>query len=340
MNTKCAESNAVTDISTYEPGNTYSIDDEILYLTKAGEYYMFDRDGAVKIAEHVQTFDVKGETPELGDHGCFITGTTSTKPFEIVGIQKVAGVGNYEIRGWDGMQTNSYIPLKGVHEDTLIPHEEFNNTYYVPGNATFCKLAGQLNVTFDQIDTEIAKNYIERDDIGLYTVEGPGFVKYGQSHSLRDLSEDEATWIAVHCGADENDIEKISRLVPNSHVKLAGNIKSPISTGALETAVQEHYDNIIGDIPTFKKVLVKEASTIADRNSVDAILSLGMLNKRNVMEYIGLLPEYEQVLSELAKLLIAARLGLPAIVDTDVKDAMESFGRVVYALKGLASLVS
>ena len=65
----------------------------------------------------------------------------------------------------------------------------------------------------------------------------------------------------------------------------------------------------------------------------------GMLNKRNVMEYIALIPEYEQVLSELAKLLVAARLGLPSVVDTDVKDAMEAFARVVYALKGLASLV-
>jgi hypothetical protein len=57
------------------------------------------------------------------------------------------------------------------------------------------------------------------------------------------------------------------------------------------------------------------------------------------MEYISLLPEYEQVLSELAKLLVAARLGLPSVVDSDVKDAMEAFARVVYALKGLASLV-
>jgi hypothetical protein len=128
-------------------------------------------------------------------------------------------------------------------------------------------------------------------------------------------------------------------LVPNSHVKLAATIESPITTAELETAVQAHYDVIIGDIPTFKKVLVKEASSLADKNSVDAILSLGMINKRNVMEYISLLPEYEQVLSELAKLLVAARLGLPSVVDSDVKDAMEAFARVVYALKGLASLV-
>ena len=175
--------------------------------------------------------------------------------------------------------------------------------------------------------------------MGLYTLEGPGFAKYAQNNSVRDLSEQDAKWAAIHCGANEIDVEKISRLVPNSHVKLAGDIKSPMSTDTLETAIQGHYDSIIGDIPTFKKVMVKEASNMADRNSVDAILSLGMLNKRNVMEYIALIPEYEQVLSELAKLLVAARLGLPSVVDTDVKDAMEAFARVVYALKGLASLV-
>lgn len=339
LSTKCASSKAVSDTSEYEPGNTYAIEDQILYLTKTGEYHMFDRAGRADIAENVQTFDVEGDAPNMGDHGCFIIGGTATKPFEIVGIQKAAGAGNYEVRGWDGIKTSSYLPLKGVHGDNVIEHEELNNTYYVPGNGKFCKLAGQINVTFDHIDSDIAKNYVERDDIGLYTLEGPGFSKYAQTHSVRDLDQQEAKWAAIHCGANEIDLEKIGKLVPNSHVKLAGDIKSPMTTDSLETAIQGHYDSIIGDIPTFQKVMVKEASNMADRNSVDAILSLGMLNKRNVMEYIALIPEYEQVLSELAKLLIAARLGLPSVVDADVKDAMESFARVVYALKGLASLV-
>lgn len=336
---KCAADSNVNDISDYEPGNTYKINDEILYLTKAGEYYMFESDGMVKIAEDAQTFEVKGTEPNLGDHGCFITGTTSTKPFEVVAVQKVAGAGNYEVKGWDGLKTATYIPLRGINDDSLIPHEEYNDTYYVPGNSKFCKLAGNLHVTFDQIDADIAKNYVERDDIGLYSLVGPGFNKYGETHALRDLAHEEAKWAALHCGANETDLGKVDQLVPNSHVKLAGSIESPITTAELETAVQEHYDNIIGDVPTFKKVLVKEAASLGDKNSVDAILSLGMINKRNIMEYISLLPEYEQVLSELAKLLVAARLGLPSVVDSDVKDAMEAFARVVYALKGLASLV-
>ena len=336
---KCAADTNVSDVSDYEPGNTYQIDDEILYLTKAGEYYMFDADGMVKIASDSHTFEIEGTEPNLGDHGVFITGNSATKPFEVTGVQKVAGAGNYEIKGWDGLKTATYIPIRGINDDTLIPHEEYNNTYYVPGNSKFCKLAGNLHVTFDQIDADIAKNYVERDDIGLYSLTGPGFAKYAETHVLRDLTHEEAKWASLHCGANETDLSKVDKLVPNSHVKLAATIESPITTSELETAVQAHYDTIIGDIPTFKKVMVKEAASVADKNSVDAILSLGMINKRNIMEYISLLPEYEQVLSELAKLLVASRLGLPSVVDSDVKDAMEAFARVVYALKGLASLV-
>jgi len=96
---KCAADKNISDVSDYEPGNTYRIDDEILYLTKSSEYYMFEADGMVKLAANSQTFEVKGSEPNLGDHGCFITGNTATKPFEVVGLVKVAGAGNYEIRG-------------------------------------------------------------------------------------------------------------------------------------------------------------------------------------------------------------------------------------------------
>ena len=320
-------------------GNTYPIEEGILYLTKEGEFYIFDRESHVKIAEKVNNFEVEGNMPELGDHGIFVVGNEATSPFEVVGLQKVAGAGNFEVTGWDGLTKTAYLPLRGIDKDSLIPHEDLDNTYYVPGNGKFVKLAGELKVTFSEIDNELDKNYVERDEIGLYSISGPGFNKYGQIHNLRNLSKDEATWIAVHCGAAEKDLDKISKLVPNSHVKLAGKIKSPISTSELERILESEYEKCIVDIPTLTTLLVKEASTLADKNSVDAILSLGLLNKRNVMEYLTLLPEYEQVLSELAKLLVAARIGLPNVVDIDVKEAMEAFAKVVYALKGLNSML-
>jgi len=321
------------------PANTYPIEEGILYLTKEGEYYVFDAQEHSKLASKVQSFEVQGSMPNMGDYGVFVVGEQSTSPFEVVGLQKVAGVGNFEIVGWDGLQRTTYLPLKGFHKKAMMAHEKLDNTYYVPGDGKFVKLAGELHVTFSDIDTDLEKNYLECDDIGLYSVSGPGFTKYGQSHSLKDLTKDDAIWAAVHCGATAADIEQLDRLVPNSHAKLAGVIKSPVPTAEIEELIENEYDRLIEKVPTVNNILVKEAATIANKNSVDAILSLGLMNKRNVLEYITYIPQYEQCLSELAKLLVAARIGLPNVDYMDVKEAMEGLSNVIYALKGLNSII-
>ncbi len=336
-NAKYTDSGVPTDIA---PGNTYPINEGILYLTKEGEYYVFNQEEHTKIASRVKRFEVEGSMPQMNDYGVFVVGDEATSPFEVVGLQKVAGAGNFEVRGFDGLHHTTYMPLRGIHKEAMIPHEEFDNTYYVPGNGKFVKLAGELQVTFTDIDTDLQKNYIERDDIGLYGVAGPGFTKYGETHKLRDLSEDEAKWAAVHCGATAADIQKMAKLVPNSHVKLTGDIRSPLRTQDLEGVIQTEYDRQIGEVPSFNTLLVKEASTLANKNSVDAILSLGLMNKRNVLEYISYIPQYEQCSSELAKLLVAARLGLPNMDAISIKEAMEGLAQVIYALKGLSSIIS
>tara|TARA_Y100000310_G_scaffold334317_1_gene413861 strand:- start:1192 stop:2982 length:1791 start_codon:yes stop_codon:yes gene_type:complete len=321
------------------PGNTYPIEEGILYLTKEGEYYVFNKEEHTKIASRVQNFEVKGSMPNMNDYGVFVVGEHATSPFEVVGLQKIAGAGNFEIRGWDGLNHTTYIPLKGINKEAMIPHEEYDNTYYVPGNGKFVKLAGELHVTFEAIDSDLDKNYVEQDEIGLFSLNGPGFTKYGASHSLRDLSEEDAKWAAIHCGATVGDIAKMARLVPNSHAKLAGKIKSPVPTSDMQAVIEAEYDKAVSSLPTFDTVLVKEASTLANKNSVDAILSLGLMNKRNIMEYISYIPQYEQCESELAKLLIAARLGLPNVEALDIKEAMEGLASVIYALKGLQSII-
>lgn len=320
-------------------GNTYPIASGILYLTKEGEYYVFDKQAHSQITERVQTFEVAGDMPSMNDYGVFVVDNEATAPFEVVGLQKVAGTGNFEVVGWDGLTRTTYIPLRGITKSAMIPHEEYTNTYYVPGNGKFVKLAGELRVTFEAIDNDLKPNYVERDEAGLYSVSGPGFTKYGETHSLRDLTEMEAKWIAIHCGAVQKDLEKVAKLVPNSHAKLAGDITSPITTTELESIIETAYDKLISEVPDIQTLLVKEAAGLSNKNSVDAILSLGLMNKRNALEYISYLENYEQCLSELAKLLVAARLGMPNTDPYDVKEAMEALAKVIYALKGLKAIV-
>lgn len=336
---KFAVGSEVQKTSSLSNVNTYNTGDGILYLTDAGQYYMFDTD-RTKIAAGIRQFEEEGKVPELGDYGVFVIDDKSTSPFEIVGVQKVAGAGNFEVIGWDGLNKTAYYPLRGIDSEDFLQHDEYDNSYYVPGNAKFVKLAGQLHVSFDSIDNDLKRNYIERDEIGLYSYNGPGFSKYSESNKHRDLTNSEVKWAAIHCGALESDVSKIDSLVKNSHMILKGKIESPKTKADIEKVITAEYDKITAPVKTISSSLAKYAATLADKDSVDAMLSLGLLNKRNVMEYIELLPEYEQILSQMARLLLGARMGLPNVEDGDVKEAMEAFTKVVYALKGLQALIT
>jgi len=89
----------------------------------------------------IHNFELEGDEPMLGETGTFIISDKAVNPFEVVSLQKVAGHGNYEIVGYDGLQKISYYPLK-VKGPELTKHDMYKNAYYVPGNAVYVKLSG------------------------------------------------------------------------------------------------------------------------------------------------------------------------------------------------------
>lgn len=103
----------------------------------------------------------------------------------------------------------------------------------------------------------------------------------------------------------------------------------------LEHAI-ESFDNAT----PLKKNLIKQAAVLQDKSTVDAILSLGLINKRNLMEYVSMLPNYEVVLSELAELLLMTRMGLAGVDEYAVTDALEALSQVVKGLKEVQSVTS
>lgn len=82
----------------------------------------------------------------------------------------------------------------------------------------------------------------------------------------------------------------------------------------------------------FTRSLVKEAANLKDKVTVDAVLSLGMLRPRNLAEYVAVLPTFEYALTEIAKLLIAARLGMAGMDVDSIKNCMEGLSEVVIQL--------
>ncbi len=399
----------IIDISKVEessPTNAYNVigRNETLYVTESGDYET--KEASFDSDKVFSTFDLEGDEPMLGQTGTFVIGENAINPFEVVSLQKVAGVGNYEVVGYDGLRKISYYPIK-MQSKEAIPHETIKNAYYIPGNAKYKKLSGgkmhrgvanniektanfskvkmvvktdvgEINTYYptaskaseitphlyeknahylpesvhfiplhDKLDIDYSQqfekvsNYVTKDSAGLYNFSGDDFEKYASNgHAIRNLSKLDAMWTAIHCNASDIEIEKVSSLANGEVVGLRSNIAAPQNTKDIGNEIENRFEKLSADIPTLNEFLVKEASVLEDKTTVDAVLSLGLLNKENLMDYIQLAPNLEKTASDLAKTLLTVRMGLSHIPEEPVKTAMHSLARVGRVLRELETIVS
>ena len=93
------------------------------------------------------------------------------------------------------------------------------------------------------------------------------------------------------------------------------------------------------DVSSIQKDLIKEASVIVDKETVDSILALKFLTPENVGTYIQYIPELEKTAQKLAEILVASRLGMDDIKEVAAKNAMTQMSSVLEGLHGLQSKV-
>ena len=264
-----------------------------------------------------------------------------TKPFEIIGMQKTAENGSFEVIGWTGLDKIAYYPIR-VHSDKLLDHDSVRGAFYVPGNAEFIEMEQEkVSSLSDQIrDKQPAENNVFKDSVGLYSFSGPEFEKYGESNSVRDLSKTDAIWTAVHCNCPESVVAEISKLANCSTVHIKEPIKSPKSVKDIKRDLLEKVGEFNEKVSIIMPNLIKEAAVVDDSATVDALLSLGMVNKGNIMEFVNMVPQYEMVLSELAKMLIISRLGKSQVPEDAIQRAMSGLSEVILALKQVGTIVA
>jgi hypothetical protein len=140
----------------------------------------------------------------------------------------------------------------------------------------------------------------------------------------------------VHLGAYESDIRAVEVLEPGMSYNIKADLQAPHQIeDLLKTA---NFD----DMESFHNIpineIVKLAEMAPDATSVDAVLSLGLMKKYNIQEYLNLIPDYERVVGELAKLLIMIRMGLTIMPEEPVKTTMEALATTIQMLKQLSKV--
>jgi hypothetical protein len=144
----------------------------------------------------------------------------------------------------------------------------------------------------------------------------------------------------MHCGGSSDDCSKLTKLGKAEVLAIRTDLDSPKQLEKVGDALKVAFDKFNKDIPRLKLDMIKEASVLQDRSTVDAVLSLGLLNQENIMDYIQLAPTLEKVSSDLAKTLLTVRMGLSHIPERAVKTAMLSLSDVAQNLRQLETVIS
>jgi hypothetical protein len=102
---------------------------------------------------------------------------------------------------------------------------------------------------------------------------------------------------------------------------------------ALQAAFLVKSAGAVKKVPDLRVDLVKEASVLIDKETCDAILSLGFVTPENVAVYVDYLPELEKVSSRLAEILVASRLGMDDVKESAAKNALTQLSTVIEGLR-------
>jgi hypothetical protein len=242
------------------------------------------------------------------------------------------------VHAFDGLNKVAYYVTR-EEGDNITTHEEYKGAYYVPSNADFVKIGEALTVSFDVLPAVIQTHIVYKDDAGLIRLEGPEFDKYGETHDIDNLTDLDAKWILIHMGADSEDIKKVASLAKNEQFRVNSSVNSPTTPTKIIEVIQNNFEKEAAFIRNLTRTLVKEAAVIKDEDTIDAILSLGLIKRHNVAEYVALIPDYSRILGELAKLLLMTRLGMTQMPEEIIKRAMDSMLEVVEILRGIEASI-
>ncbi len=213
------------------------------------------------------------------------------------------------------------------------------NTCEIPESTPFLELGVEKQA--EHLVIPCGENKIDRDNYGYYSLSGPEFNKYAeQGHTIRDLNYYDAKWAMIMCNSTIESCEKLASLKNNKRL-LINNLNASIPVQVCMNKIAEEYNTDIEPLlVNMQPTLLKCAASLSDRATVDAVLSLGVLSRKNVAEYVSMLPSYEAVMSDLASLLIMSRLGMKQVPEEAIKEAMEALTTIVLLLQRLNTVVS
>ncbi len=266
-------------------------------------------------------------------------GVIATAPLLVVGSEAEMGGGDsYLVQSMTGEASKVRL-VPGLKTLKVL-----GNEFHVPDTAKFLPLDEEGMVPLVSQPTELSKTSADRaaPRIVLYGGDGQEFglrfenlPKLASMVPTRQDRETAAFTLCLAGCSSQGAYEKLAAASSGHTVNVEGlgdvRLARDLVSEARKVAAVESQKAL-----ALRQYLVKEAATLPDVLTVDAVLSLGFINSENVRMFVSRIPYLEKALSMVAELLLASRLGVSEIPEYAAARCVRALDETIQGLKALS----
>lgn len=225
-----------------------------------------------------------------------------------------------------------------VYEDKRFEktiNDTAKNIFYVP-EFKFIKVGKKINTVEPMSKLARLKHTVSKVNNEYYLI-GPEFKKYAEvSGKMGPYNKHTALWTLIQLGATEDTLTKVANL-SRGEIKLMDFLESP---RIFNDSIDSDRKSTASFIDSKFHGLIKEAASIADKDTLDVVLGLNLINEENITELLNNVGILDYAMNLLSKLWLMANIGLKSIdvgsleiVLRKLSDIKDSLERLSYVLK-------
>lgn len=256
----------------------------------------------------------------------------ATEPAKIISVEEFKGVGKlYNLISSFGSRHRVMV-VKGLNRPVFDRKNEYD-AIYLPEKSVI--LSADKMVDLVSTPEEFKKVVADQgEDVSLSKLSSTNEILLRGLGFNKSANATEVTLRLVDKGVP---YEKASEAVKLA--SLLGHTTLYVDRPGVEKQAsfdEAPFEELVEELRSIRNEfdLVKIAAEIKDVDTLDKVLSLNLINKRNLIVFMKMLPEFKQTVRNLAHLLVASRIGEVGVNENAIEDAMNALQSLVEKMEG------
>ena len=264
--------------------------------------------------------------------GFFIMGDTASEPLRITSSIHALDGETFHAQDWLGRQC--VLKVASVKQ----PVQYGEKAYLLPETARFVSMNASPREYMQDVGA-LKKHAALQDNLAAITVRGNatgGIDAFDAKEKIASYEgpAESLLYLAALGDTPKGAKQKFAALCSGKASKYVMRPKARVVKRATITKLASVHCTA-DEADRIRVDLVKEASSLAAPDTVDAVLSLSFVTPETANAYLEHMPVLEDAISSLAEMVLGARMGVPEVPESAAATALAGMDKAVQGLKML-----